>query len=253
MSEKIEVLSGSTQAEFNKRDTFHDLYLKINNEIPKSEILSNLGLFLSRQTMSRILYMNELYKKIIDVHGVVIEFGVRWGQNLCLFESFRGLYEPFNYNRQIIGFDTFTGFESVDEKDGTDHIIKNGAYSVTKNYEETLSKVLDYHESESPIAHIKKYELIKGDATITTKKYFDENPQTIVALAYFDFDIYKPTVECLKIIKNHITKGSVIAFDELNFKKFPGETIALKEVFGLDKYAIKRIPYSPLTSYIVIE
>ena len=74
-----------------------------------------------------------------------------------------------------------------------------------------------------------------------------------MALAYFDFDIYKPTFESLKILSNHITKGSVIAFDELNCKEFPGETLALQEVFGLNKYAIKRVSYNPLTSYVVIE
>ena len=53
---------------------------------------------------------HELYQKILNVHGVVIEFGTRWGQNLALFESFRGMYEPYNHFRKIIGFDTFEGF-----------------------------------------------------------------------------------------------------------------------------------------------
>lgn len=45
----------------------------------ESEILQNLGLFIPRQNMSRILAMNELYKKIINIHGIICEFGVRWG------------------------------------------------------------------------------------------------------------------------------------------------------------------------------
>lgn len=53
--------------------------------------------------------------------------------------------------------------------------------------------------------------------------------------------------------KSHVTKGSIIAFDELNYSGFPGETIALKEVFGLDKYKIRRSPLNPLCSYIIIE
>uniref|UniRef100_UPI004048B656 hypothetical protein n=1 Tax=Rheinheimera sp. TaxID=1869214 RepID=UPI004048B656 len=101
--------------------------------------------------------------------------------------------------------------------------------------------------------HIKKYEIVKGDATATLAQYLADNPQTIIAMAYFDFDIYEPTKKCLELIKGHLTKGSVIGFDELNYHKFPGETLALKEVFGLDKYAIRRSPLSPLTSYIVIE
>jgi hypothetical protein len=197
--------------------------------------------------------MNELYLKILGVHGVVMEFGVRWGKNLALFENFRGLYEPFNHNRKIIGFDTFTGFPSVNSKDGNDDIIKTGSFNVTECYDEYLDQVLSYHEQESPIAHIKKYELIKGDASEQILKYLDQHPETIVALAYFDFDIYEPTLACLKAIRNRITMGSVIGFDELNVSRYPGETIALSEVFGLDRYKIHHSIYSPTQSYIVIE
>jgi hypothetical protein len=62
-----------------------------------------------------------------------------------------------------------------------------------------------------------------------------------------------PTKKCLESIRSRLTKGSVIGFDELNYNKFPGETLALKEVLGLDKYAIKRTPYSGQQSYLVIE
>ncbi|APH14992.1 MULTISPECIES: crotonobetainyl-CoA--carnitine CoA-transferase [Clostridium] len=245
------IIGNSNCKEKNMREEFVEYFN--NSPIPDDEILNNLGLFISRQNLSRILFMNELYKKIINVHGVVIEFGVRYGQNLALFESFRGMYEPFNYNRKIIGFDTFEGFKCVDKKDGKDEIIKENSFNVPKNYEDYLEKVLDYHEGESPISHIKKYELVKGDAIKTIHEYLEKNPQTIIAFAYFDFDIYKPTKECLIAIKNHLTKGSVIGFDELNYERFPGETLAFKEVFGLDNYAIKRSPLNPLQSYIVIE
>lgn len=247
----INVIGNSTENEYKKRDEFYELFEKTS--IPKNEVLQNLGLYINRQSLSRILFMNELYKKIVDVHGIVIEFGVRWGQNLALFESFRGMYEPFNYNRKIVGFDTFEGFKSLDKNDGKCEIISEGAYSVTENYEEYLEKILDYHESESPIPNVKKYELIKGDATKTIHEYLEKNPETIIAFAYFDFDIYKPTKECLEAIKSHLTKGSIIGFDELNYHNFPGETIAFKEVFGLDKYKIRRSNLSPLQSYIIIE
>lgn len=230
---------------------FMDLYQ--NTPIPEGEILDNLGLFLRRQSLSRVLVMNELYKMIINTHGVVMEFGVRWGQNLALFQSFRGMYEPFNHNRKIIGFDTFSGFPSTHEKDGTSALVEKGGYSVTDEYEAYLEKVMDFHESQSPIPHIKKYELVKGDAVVEAEKYFKDHPETIVAFAYFDFDLYEPTKKCLDILKNHITKGTVIGFDELNDPLLPGETVALKESLGLDKYEIKRFPLTPNISYIVID
>jgi hypothetical protein len=126
-------------------------------------------------------------------------------------------------------------------------------YNVTENYIDYLRGILNYHESEMPYPQVKKYDLIKGDATQTFDQYLKDNPETIVALAYFDFDIYEPTRHCLKAIQPHITKGSVIAFDELNLHDFPGETLALKEIFGLDHVRLQRSPLNPFSSYFVVE
>ena len=81
----------------------------------------------------------------------------------------------------------------------------------------------------------------------------EKHPETIIALAYFDFDLYTPTRDCLKAILPHLTKGSVLAFDELNMPEFPGETLAVKEVLGLSRYAIRRDPSNPLASWMVVE
>src|SRR5688572_28928048 len=172
--DEIKVLGGSTSTEVDSRSKFLDM-LK-NSPIPEVELLSNLGLYLNRQTLSRILFMNDLYKKIINIHGVIVEFGVRWGQNLSLFSSFRGMYEPYNYNRKIIGFDTFGGFPSVDTQDGSK--VAKGDYNVTPGYQEYLERVLQYHQSESPISHKKKFELVQGDATLTIHEYLKRHPET---------------------------------------------------------------------------
>lgn len=243
--------SKSTDSEEAGRTSL--LHLLRDSPVKDDEILRNMGLFLNRQTLSRIITMHDLYRKILDVHGVVMEFGVRWGQNLALFESFRGMYEPFNHNRKIIGFDTFQGFAGTSDKDGDSRISTNGSYAVTEGYEDYLAQVLDYHESESPISHLKKYELVKGDASQTLQGYLRDNPQTIVAFAYFDLDIYEPTKNCLALLRDHVTKGTVIGFDELNNAVFPGETLALAEVLGLPNVAIRRFPNSSDASYIVIE
>ena len=98
--------------------------------------------------------------------------------------------------------------------------------------------------------HIQKTEIIKGDASIELKKYLERNPQTIVAMAYFDFDLYQPTKDCLKLIQPHIGKGSILAFDELNDPGFPGETLALSETLGLNNVRINRSNYSGMQSYL---
>ena len=218
-----------------------------------AERLDNPGLFISRQTWGRFLFMQEIYSRIVGVHGVVMEFGVRWGQNLALFANFRGLYEPYNHNRRIVGFDTFSGFPGVDAKDGDHPAARANEYSVAAGHEAILDALLAYHESESPIPHIKKFELVKGDVIETLPAYLERHPETIVALAYFDLDIYAPTKACLERIRPHLVKGSVLAFDELNHAPWPGETLAVAEVLGLPNLRLQRLPYAPTPSFVVVE
>lgn len=221
--------------------------------IPEDEILANLGLFINRQNLTRILWAHELYQKIMPVAGVVMEFGCRWGTNLALFESLRGMYEPYNYSRKIVGFDTFGGFTDLHEKDASPAGMKLGDYAVSQGYEKYLEKILDCHELDAPIGHIKKYQIVKGDAPQRLEEYLKDNPETIIALAYFDMDMYEPTKKCLELIKDRLTRGSVIGFDELVSADFPGETVALREVLGLDKYKIIRDQRNSLPTYVVIE
>jgi hypothetical protein len=224
-----------------------------NCPIPAGELPLNLGLFLVPQTLSRILFLDFLYRQILEVQGVVFDLGARWGQTASLFASLRGIYEPFNRLRTIVAFDTFGGFPSLDERDGTGRMMTPGAYAVTEGYEKYLAELLALQEQESPLAHIKKHRIVKGDASVEMGKYIEGNPETIVALAYFDFDLYKPTEQGLRAIRDRLTRGSVLGFDELNDPACPGETLAVKEVLGLDRYAIRRFPHNSRSSYLVVE
>lgn len=243
----IEIKSIASSSELENRNKINELF--INCPIPQNERLANSGLFVKRQDLTKQLFFNDLYQKIVNVHGIIIEFGVRWGQNLVTLNNLRGIHEPFNYSRKIIGFDTFSGFSDVDTKDGSHKIIKEGAFSVTEDYEKYLEEILAYHENECPLSHIKKNIILKGDAVVMLEKYLKEHPETIIAFAYFDFDVYSPTKKCLELIKPYLTKGSIIGFDELNDPQFPGETIAVRESLGLNNIALQRSKYSGIQSY----
>jgi hypothetical protein len=247
---KIQTNTVSSENEQKNRLGLADL---INsNPIPDNEKSFHTPLFLKRQELSKVLYFQHVYQQFLNTHGVIMEFGTRWGTNMVTLSNLRGIYEPFNYNRKIIGFDTFEGFKNTNTKDDGKHdIIKEGAFSVTENYTDYLDQLLSIHQNESPLSHIKKYEIVKGDAPVQLSKYLSENPQTIIAFAHFDFDIYKPTLDCLNIIKPHLVKGSIISFDELNDPNFPGETKAVNEAFGLNNIELKRFAPCPMQSYFI--
>lgn len=218
--------------------------------VGENEFFLNLGMFLPPQTLGRILFMDHLYRQIIPIQGIIVEFGCRWGQNLSLLTALRGIHEPFNRLRKIVGFDTFTGFPSVAPEDGD---LKTGMYSTARGYSHYLEQVLEFQEQESPLAHIKKFKIVQGDASKMIHDFLKRNPHTIVAMAYFDMDIYEPTRDCLQAIRPHLTQGSILGFDEINDESTPGETAALKEVLGLSRFSIKRFPASARTSYAVVE
>jgi hypothetical protein len=113
--------------------------------------------------------------------------------------------------------------------------------------------LLSLKETQSPISNVKKFELIPGDAATTFEQYLQKHPETIVAFAYFDMDLYEPTKQCLKLLMKHVTKGSVIGFDELNMSQFPGETVALQEALGTNKVRLQRSILSHAESFFVYE
>lgn len=204
---------------------------------------------LRRQSISRVLYYDDLYKKIIEVPGVICEFGVQWGATLAQLISFRGIYEPYNHSRKIYGFDTFEGHSTIDDKDGG--LNSKGDYSTNDGHFDLLEEILTIHESFAPLPHIKKFGLIKGDASLTFKRWLSENPQAIVSMAIFDMDVYKPTKDVLELVLPRLTKGSLLVFDELNAETFPGETQAVDEVLGLNNLRLKRNPNQPFCAWAV--
>ena len=244
------VVRGSPE-EISAREELLELFKQ--SPIPDDEMLVNLGAYLRSPVLAKVLYLNELYQLIESVPGIIVELGVWWGANLSLFEAFRSVYEPYNWTRKVVGFDTFEGYPEVTEKDGTSQYASVGGYTVSEDYEAYLERLLSAHEADNVMSHLKKYELVKGDVIETIDRYFETNPQTIVALAYFDLALYEPTKKCLEALRPHLARGSVLAMDELNSADFPGETVALKEVFGLDRYRIVKSRFLPDRSYIVVE
>ena len=96
MEPEIRTKSNAATSELSARREFVDQFYK-RCPIPENEILLNQQLFLNRQAVSHVLYLDTIYKQILPIHGLVFELGVRWGRNLALLSNLRGIYEPFNH------------------------------------------------------------------------------------------------------------------------------------------------------------
>ena len=224
-----------------------------SKNIPDHEILENLGLFLTSKNLSRLLCLNDIYKKQAEINGNIFDFGTRWGQNASIFAMLRSIYEPFNRHKRVFAFDTFSGFKKIHKDDGKSKLMKKGNLKTSKGYENFLQNQLDSLDELNPLSHIKKNFVFKGDAIVTLKDLLKKNPEIIVSLAYFDFDLYEPTKKCLEILKTRFVKGTIICFDEANDPDSPGETKAIMDTIGLNKIKLNRHLHCSRISYFIFD
>jgi hypothetical protein len=100
--------------------------------------------------------------------------------------------------------------------------------------------------------HIHKILIIKGDATKTIPRFVKKRKDFLISLLYLDFDLFGPTKTALTFFAKSVVKGGVIVFDQINYEKFAGETIALKEYFDSNKIKLQKFNHDPFVGYIVL-
>lgn len=184
--------------------------------------------------MSNILSHYELYKKIVDIPGDVIELGVYRGGGVMQFSAFRELLENEN-SRKIWGFDVFGTFpeahNEADDKFRTEWILETNGEFMTK---EELEKALRHKG-------INNVELIKGDIADTVPDFLRNNPNLRIALLHIDTDIYEPAKIALDRLYDRVVKNGIIIFDDYTVA---GETRAVDEFFCGKEIEIRKLTIS---------
>lgn len=236
---------GESEHEENLRNLF-----KNNFPVDTAQWNHHLQVYLKRHNIMRVLHYNEIYQKIIDVPGDILDFGVHFGASSAVMLNLRGIYEPYNLSRKVWVFDTFEGLAGVSNADPK---AVEGGYAVPKSYENVLEEIMTSHEGFSPISHIKKFEIVKGDARETFDRWLQDNPGTLISLLHLDMDLYEPTAEVLVKAIPRLTRGSVVVFDELTAKFFPGEAKALIDTVGVQNVRLRRSQFQPYSAWYQVE
>lgn len=208
---------------------------------------------LNRISLSKILFYDEIVRKITNVPGAVIELGVQWGALTSLLYNLTSIREPFNFRRKIIGFDTFSGFPASSISDKEAGLgWKEHALSTSTDTREIAGRCLDAHQVFSGMNHMLRHEFVQGDVMDTLPAWFENNPSETVALCIFDMDLGIPTRESLKHILRRSQKGTVLVFDEYSHPRFPEEGMAVREVLDTMEMQPIKSELLPYTSYIVL-
>lgn len=249
ISYEIETTASKEQVSFRRRlvEMFQDSPLSLDDR------LFNIGMYVRSSVLVKFLVLHELYGRFKSIPGCLVEFGTWWGQNLVLLENLRAIHEPFNKQRTIIGFDTFEGYSALSDKDKKSEVWNERSYNTGKKYVSYLKELLEVHEGSNALGHVRgRHKLVDGDVEQTAPAYFSAHPETIVAFAYFDMALYRPTKTALATIKAHLVSGSILLLDELSWPESPGEAIAFKEVFSRDDYVIEKCALYPSKAIVTI-
>lgn len=193
----------------------------------------------------KILAHYELFKKVLEIPGAIIECGVFKGASLARFAVFRELFGN-SFSKKIIGFDTFGEFPETNyepDKLVRDNFIKTaGKDSISVDQ---MMKVLIHKKCDQFV------ELVKGDICKTVPKYVEENPQIKISLLNLDTDIYEPSVTTLKYFWSRITTGGILILDD--YGTFPGETKAVDDYFKDKPVKIQKFSFCMSPCYIIKE
>lgn len=192
--------------------------------------------------LSNIVSHWEIYKKILDLPGDVIELGVFKGESFLRLASFRNMLEN-EYSRKIIGFDVFDEFPNVHNKG--DQIFREEWIQETDNEFATKQDIQDSLNWKG----IRNTELVKGDVTLTIPEYLEQYPYLRIALLHIDTDVYEPVKMGLNYLYERVVPGGIILLDDYGIA---GETDAVDEFIKDKNLMLQKFSFSQLKpTYIV--
>ena len=195
------------------------------------EYETGFNLTANTERFGKLLTHYEIYKKILDIPGEIVECGVFRGTSITRFATFREMLETSS-SRKIIGFDNFnhtypnTSWQE-DQEQRKKWIESAGSDSIT----------IEQLDSVFQAQNFKNYEFVAGDITKTLPDYVDRNPQLKIALLNIDIDFVESTYCSLKYLFNKVMHGGIILFD--NYGSFHGDTKGTDMFFEENKIELK--------------
>jgi hypothetical protein len=202
------------------------------------------GFYLTCTTnrIGKFLSHLEIYKKIINLPGDVLEFGVYKGTSMVRLLSFRDLLEN-EYSRKVVGFDIFGKFPNnlilENDRKFVEQFENAGGYGISKNEFEMLLNKKGFQN----------YSLIEGDILQTIPEYITQNPSLKISLLHIDVDVYEPTKVVLENLWDKLVTGGILMLDD--YGTVEGETKAVDDFFAGQHIQINKPQFNHIPSYII--
>lgn len=148
---------------------------------------------------AKFLAHYEIYKKILDLPGDIMEFGVFKGASLIRLATYRNLLEN-DFSRKIIGFDAFGQFPKTDSDADNQFIERFESEAGIGIKKEEFEQYLSYKKFQN-------ISLVQGDILETLECFLQDAPHTKLSLVHVDVDVYQPTKFILEKLYDRVVGG----------------------------------------------
>lgn len=220
-------------------------HLVEENNIDLKFISENICSFSMRRHTNQIIAYYDMFSKIIDSPGSILEFGVFYGNGLFTWLNLLETFVSTDRGRKVYGFDDFKGYnrthDNLDVK-GIKYIDDvRGSFKIDK---ETIKKLVELHNSDNLVPFDRRCVLYDGDVTKTLPRFREDNPGVRICLANIDLNLYEPTKFVLEYVWDIIVKGGIVVFRGYGSKPWEGESKAIDEFFLNRKCKFETIKFN---------
>ena len=182
----------------------------------------------------RLLSRVQLYNRVHDLNGAIIEAGVGGGTGIATFAL---LENSKKSKRKIWGFDSFSGFPPGTDEDSLE-FLKLGKPEYKEFSEVFVMDVLrSINLSDETLKNIR---LCKGYFPQSFIQY-DLGP---VALLNLDVDLYQSTKDVLDYFWPYVEATGIVILDEYDHNndvvKWPGAKKAIDEFCNLNQVVVQK-------------
>ena len=181
-------------------------------------VIDHWPLYCGVQNLARNIAITDFLRGTLNVPGHIAEFGSWRGANLMLMAKLLRILDPYSC-KLVYGFESFEGLSDFDNKDYA-AVMQSGAYK--GSYEE-LADLIDLYEMQDEI------KIEKGNILETLPKLLEQEQSLSFSFVYCDTDLYATTKLILDKLHDRLSTGGLFLFDQWNYSKWPGESVAVRE------------------------
>ncbi len=189
---------------------------------------------LSTRQLGNITYLFEMYERVADIPGAIVECGVGRCRTFLYLTHFA---EREGKGRRVFGFDSFAGFPEPTKEDTSPRNAKRGEW----NYLTPGDVPVILRTAGVPAVFVREnVTLVQGFVEDTLLSYAG-GP---IALLHLDLDLYSAYKTSLERLVPFVSEGGLVLFDEYEEKEWPGARKAIDEFLVGKPWKLERHPAS---------